>query len=201
VLTNNKNGKNKMNIQSLKEKIIRLEEKRNLLQKDKEKNEQSYDSWYNRYKKSNEAKLLIQKVSEETQNKLTFYIEDLVTSCLNAIQFEEQYEYKLEFQQKRNQTEGYLWLVTENGDKLKPVDDVGGGVNDILSIGNMIAFWCLSPNRPFMLWDEHTKHLSKEYSEAAGNMIRVLTEEKDIQVLMVTHDRVLAESSNNVIEL
>ena len=107
----------------------------------------------------------------------------------------------MEFQQKRNQTEGYIWLVTENGEKLKPVDDVGGGINDILSIANMIAFWCFNPNRPLMFWDEPTKHLSREYSEAAGNMIKTLIEEKGMQILMVTHDRVLAKSANNIIEL
>jgi ABC-type lipoprotein export system ATPase subunit len=91
--------------------------------------------------------------------------------------------------------------VTETGEKLKPVDDVGGGVNDILSLGNMIAFWCLNPNRPLMFWDEPTKHLSREYSEAAGNMLKTLVEEKELQILMVSHDRKLAEVSNNIIEL
>lgn len=191
----------KIDLNNLHKKLTKLEQKIENFKDDLQKNVTLKNQWYDRFEAAGKGRLLIQKVAEDTQNKITFYISDLVTSCIKSIPFDEEYEFKLEFEQSRGQTEGNLFFVTKDGEKLKPVDSSGGGICDITSIGNMISFWCLKPNRNLMIWDEPTKHLSEEYSEAAGEMIRILCEEKGIQVLMVTHDKILAKSANNLIEL
>jgi DNA repair exonuclease SbcCD ATPase subunit len=190
-----------MNLDKLHKKIIGLEEKRKILQENLKKVSQENKTWYNRHNSAIKGVALIQKVAEETQNKITFYISDLVTSCIQSVPFKDTFSYDLEFHQKRNQTEGYLWFVAENGEKIKPIDTSGGGLCDITSLGNQIAFWCLKPNRELFFLDEPTKHLSKGLSEAAGEMLKTLVEEKEIQVIMVSHDKKLAELSHNVIHL
>lgn len=187
-------------MQKLKERYLELEADRKKIQKDLEKNVQSSELWYNRYENAIKARALIQDVAKMTQNKLTFHISNLVTTCLHSIPFEENYDFEIEFETRRNKTECDIWL-SKNGEKIKPTDASGGGICDITSIGLQLAFYFLKKNRPLMIWDEPCKHLSKDYSPAAGEMIKMLTEKLNMQILMVTHNKDLAKAADNIIEV
>ena len=111
----------------------------------------------------------------------------MVSSALAAI-WDDPYEFKLEFVQKRNKTEAELWIVRE-GEKMKPLDASGGGVVDVLSLALRMAFWSLDKTkRPLLLLDEPLKMLSKNKAKLAMEMLQMLSSKLGIQILMVSHN-------------
>ena len=184
----------------LRQKYLDLESRRKILREDLKKCEQDLISWYNRYNYGIKSRALIQDVAKKTQDKLTFHISNLVTTCLHSIPFEDNYEVEIVIETRRNKTECDIWL-SKDGERIKPTDSSGGGVCDITSIGLQLAFYFLKKNRSLMIWDEPCKHLSREYSPAAGEMIKMLCDKLNMQILMVTHNKDLAKAADNLIEV
>jgi len=184
----------------LKEKLIRLQTKRELLQLELKNKDYLANHWNSRYNSGIKSRSLIQEVAKQTQSKLKFHISNFVTTCLHSIPFKDNYDFEIEFEIRRNKTECDIWL-TKGGERVKPTDSSGGGVCDITSLGLLLAFYFLKPNRPLMIWDEPCKHLSKDYSPAAGDMIKMLTDKLKMQILMVTHNKDLAKAADNLIEV
>jgi DNA repair exonuclease SbcCD ATPase subunit len=145
-----------------------------------------------------EARSIFQKAAQDTQAKLEEHISNLVTLALNAI-FEDPYEFKLEFVQKRGKTEADLWLV-RNGQKVNPMDAAGGGVVDVVSFALRLAYWSLTKKtRPIFLLDEPFKHLSADLQSSAGEMLKMLSDKLNIQIIMVSHIVKLIECSDNIL--
>jgi len=133
-----------------------------------------------------EVRALFQKAAQDTQQKLEFHISNLVSTALAAV-FDDPYSFQLEFVQKRNKTEAELWFV-RNGEKMKPVDASGGGAVDVASFALRIAFWSLTKNtRPLIILDEPFKHLSADLQSRASDMLRMLSENLGLQILLVSH--------------
>lgn len=143
------------------------------------------------------VQVLFQQASEMTQKQLEFHISGLVSTALAAI-WDDPYEFKVEFVQKRGKTEADLYLV-RNGAKMNPLHASGGGVVDVVSLALRMAFWSLTQTtRPFLILDEPFKHLSSDLQGKAANMLKLLSEKLDLQVLMVSHISKLIEGADKV---
>lgn len=133
-----------------------------------------------------EVRALFQKAAQDTQQKLEFHISNLVSTALAAV-FDEPYTFQLEFVQKRNKTEAELWFV-RNGEKMKPIDASGGGAVDVASFALRIAFWSLTKKtRPLIILDEPFKHLSADLQNRASDMLKMLSENLGLQIILVSH--------------
>jgi DNA repair exonuclease SbcCD ATPase subunit len=78
-----------------------------------------------------------------------------------------------------------------------PLGSRGGGVVDIVSLALRIVILELYTPRidgPLML-DEPTKQLSKEFSDRAAELLRAISERTGRQIILVTHDPVLAKEA------
>jgi len=152
-----------------------------LLQKEqREQRRLKRDSKY-----AEEAKQLIQKAAQETQKQLEYHISNVVTLALTTV-FDEAYEFRAKFVIRRNTTECDLVLI--KGDKeMSPMDAVGGGVIDIISFALRIAYWSMKPNRPVFILDEPFRFLSVDLQEKASDMIKTISEELKLQIIMVSH--------------
>ena len=133
-----------------------------------------------------EVRALFQKAAQDTQQKLEFHISNLVSTALAAV-FDDPYTFQLEFVQKRNKTEAELWFV-RNGEKMKPIDASGGGAVDVASFALRIAFWSLTKKtRPLIILDEPFKHLSADLQNRASDMLKMLSENLCLQIILVSH--------------
>jgi len=131
---------------------------------------------------------IIQTVSQSVQEKAHKQISGVVASCLESV-FGDEYSFRIDFVPKRGRTEAQLVLVNQGQDVLDPLNEDSGGVADVASFALRIACIILAkPNvRKLVVLDEPFKFVSEEYRPAIIEMIERLSEDFDIQFIMVTH--------------
>lgn len=142
-------------------------------------------------------------VGRQTQEKLVFKIEALVTSALEYV-YDDPYQFKVEFDTKRSQTECNLYFERD-GFKANPVKDSEGTLLDISSVALRVAVWALPQLRdrssPVLILDECLKHVSKEYRDLASKFMKEMCDRLGIQIITVTHEEELIEGSDNIIKI
>lgn len=134
-----------------------------------------------------EAKALVLEIAHSIQETIHKQISAIVSRCLETV-FEEPYTFKIIFEQKRGQIEANL-VFERDGVVVDPLTASGGGVVDVAAFALRLACLGLSTPKkaPILILDEPFKFVS------AGNLARVrqllesLSEEMNIQILMVTH--------------
>ena len=134
-----------------------------------------------------EATALSQAVASQVQDEAHRQIAAIVSRCLSTV-FEEPYQFKIHFEQKRSKTEA-LMVFERNGQEIDPMTAVGGGVIAVASFALRLA--CLMLSRPqkrrLLVMDEPFTHLSKEYVDNARDMLLMLSREFGFQIIMVSH--------------
>lgn len=131
------------------------------------------------------AREIIQRATTLTQQKLAENVSG-ITSLVLCTVLPDNYEFKANFVSKRNSTECEFQLF-KNGKERHPLDNVGGGVGDLESFGLRMSFWSMYPNRPVMVLDEPFKCLDIDAQEKASEMLKMLSKELGIQIIMVSH--------------
>lgn len=136
-----------------------------------------------------QTQIIIQKVATRTQEQLSFYVSDMATAAIQAV-FPEETEYKclLEFVQRRARTEADIWLVDSSGNKIKPSDQDGGGLINVVAFALRIAIWSLTKSsRPTMILDEPWRDLhSREYQERAAELMKTISRHLTLQFIVIT---------------
>lgn len=176
-----------------------IDKANNQLIKDRTKEEEKIKEWQKEQNKLEDLKdhglklkklqVLFQKAAEATQKQLEIHINGLVSSALSAV-WDDPYEFSMEFVQRRGKTEADLWLIKDDL-KLKPLDESGGGVADIVSLALRMAFWSLTKEtRPLLIFDEPLKFvndMSRTLHKKAASMFKMLSEKLNLQILMISH--------------
>jgi DNA repair exonuclease SbcCD ATPase subunit len=134
-----------------------------------------------------EAQEITQNVAQYIQQQAHDRIAGVVSRCLSAI-FDEPYVFYIHFERKRNRTEARL-IFERNGQEVDPMTASGGGVVDVASFALRLS--CLLLNKPplrrVLIMDEPFKFVSEEYRERVQILLETLSEEMQIQFIMVTH--------------
>jgi DNA repair exonuclease SbcCD ATPase subunit len=156
-----------------------------------------FDYFSKRYESALKAQALIQKVAQETQKKLEYHIESLVTMAEAAV-FPDPYSFEVAFEKRRNKTECDLWFV-KKGERLRPLDDTGGGVADVASFALRCAFWSLDRCRPTMILDEPMKNVSIDLQPKCLEMVKEISRRLNIQIIMISHLPRVIEAADRVI--
>lgn len=136
-----------------------------------------------------EAQDAVQTVSEAVQRQAHSQIADVVTRCLAAV-FEQPYTFQIIFERKRNKTEARLVFTKDGVVMDEPTESAGGGVVDVAAFALRLSCLMLAkpPLRRLLVLDEPMKFLSKEYRPRIRSLIEKLSEELDIQIILVSHD-------------
>jgi len=134
-----------------------------------------------------EAQKIAQLVAQTVQQQAHARLAKVVSQCLSTV-FDEPYEFKMIFEQKRGRTECRLVFV-RNGLEVDPMSAAGGGVVDVASFALRLSCILLAkpPVRRLLVMDEPFKFLSEEYRGRIRTMLEQLSEELGVQFLMVTH--------------
>jgi len=143
------------------------------------------------------AQALIQHKAQETQNQIKSHIEDIVNTGLDTC-FPETYNCHVDFISKRGKTECDIYLHDEKSNRVNPLNDNGGGLCDIVSFSLRLACWVLSNTDDVIILDEPFKFLSKNLRPLAGDLLKNLSQELNLQIIMVTHDEEMIEIADTI---
>ena len=142
------------------------------------------------------AQAIIQKVAKETQQELEYHIAELCSLAMSAI-FDDPYEVKIEFTEKRGRTEAEIYFERDGQRIGKPLRSSGGGAVDVAAFALRMATWSLSrpKTRNVMLLDEPFQHLKgDEPNQRAIEMVKEISDELELQIIMVSDERVKKEA-------
>lgn len=146
-----------------------------------------------------EAQQIIRSVAQQLQTQAHQKVAQVVSSCLRAV-FNDPYEFKIHFDQKRGKTEARFTLERD-GFEVDPLTASGGGVVDVAAFGLRLACLMLSKprRRRLLILDEPFRMLSANYAQNAADMLEQMSAELGVQIIMVTHQD--AYRIGNVVEI
>lgn len=146
-----------------------------------------------------EAQKIAQLVAQTVQQQAHKRISSVVSRCLSIV-FDEPYEFKIIFEQKRGRTEARLVFIKDE-QEVDPMSASGGGVVDVASFALRLSCILLSKPavRRLMVMDEPFKFVSASYQPRVRAMLEQLSEELKVQFVYVTHVELL--KTGKVIEL
>jgi len=142
--------------------------------------------------------LIFKEVGLRIQNQLTFHISNITSLALQSV-FSEPYDLKMEFVERHNKSECDLYFERD-GERVKPMDESGGGVVDVASFALRVALWSMQKprTRPVLILDEPFKNLSSGYLGNASEMLKELVDRLGLQIILVTHEEELIETSDKI---
>lgn len=148
-----------------------------------------------------QAKEIIKQVGLKTQQQLQYHISDITTLALESI-FDNAYQLKAEFVERRDKTECDLLFVRDD-EVLDPISASGGGAVDVASFALRIASWSMEyPRlRNVIILDEPMRFLSEDLQEKASKMIKELSSKLGIQFIIVTHSQEITTYADKVFEV
>lgn len=134
-----------------------------------------------------EAQRVAQIVAQAVQEQAHARIASVVSKCLEAV-FDEPYEFKILFEQKRGRTEARLVFVRDDLE-VDPLTASGGGVVDVAAFALRLACLLLSKPalRKVVILDEPFRFVSAEYRQRVRTMVESLAKDMEVQFIMVTH--------------
>lgn len=145
------------------------------------------------------AQKVVQEVAAGLQEQAHAQIAKVVSKCLAAV-FDDPYEFRVLFEQKRGKTEARL-VYTRGDREFDPTTEAGGGVVDVTAFALRVASVLLQRPalRRVLCLDEPFRMLSRDYAPRVRELLVTLAEELAFQFLVVTHSPALV--AGRVVEL
>jgi DNA repair exonuclease SbcCD ATPase subunit len=141
-------------------------------------------------------------LSSVVQEHFTQAIEDLISEGLTSV-FETNLRFKITSDVKGGQSVLDFTILNDDGTETDILDARGGGLSALCGVLLRIVILRLMNDRirQILILDEPLSHLSAAYVPAAGELLRRLSDELDIQIIMVTHQPEFADHGTDVYEL
>ena len=181
-------------------RIEQLKGQRNQLLLEIEETEEKLNQGEKKEKNIEEAQRIIQHVAQQTQQELEFHISELVSLALSSI-YEDPYKFRLKFSLKRGKTEADPVFIRE-GKEYKPGKRTGYSTVNIAAFALRISVHNIqNPRlRNVLVLDEPFKDLDKKAKPKAAKLLKVLAKERNLQILMISHDPVFINSADRLFE-
>ena len=163
--------------------------------------EESLQTLQRQFKRHEKAREIIREVGLQTQQQLQFHISDVTSLALESV-FNDPYQLKVDFVQRRNKTECDL-LFVRNDSEMDPLAASGGGAVDVAAFALRIASWSMAHprTRATIILDEPLRFLSVDNQEKASRMIKEISQRLGVQFIIVTHESTLASYADRVFEV
>lgn len=181
-----------MMFDTYKKKVTNLRAKEEMLREQLEQLNQELTSLKKNEDVEQKVVLLIQECNKEIQDKIVIHITDVVNTALNAL-FPDRYEFKIDFITKNNKTNADMYII-ENGYRI-PID---GALSDLTCVALRIAVWSLSKTDGVLLLDEPALGIAEEARPLMAQLLKQLSEEMEIQIILVSHTREFIDIADKV---
>ena len=148
-----------------------------------------------------ECARLFQLTTEASWAMARQLVEELVTRALQSIFFDRNYAFKLIHDVKRGAA-AVTFAVVENGQEMDLVDDLGGGIADVVALVLRIAFVNLyrPAVRQLLILDEPTRMIAECYQPYVARFVKQVCKELGMTVFLVTHSEALVKEADQVFQ-
>lgn len=136
--------------------------------------------------KAEKAEALVELVAAEINGKVAQPLVKTTQAMVDSV-FPGEYVVKMDFSTKNHRTHVDIYLEDYDGTKIYPLDDDGGGVANMMELGLRFSALQLSGQRKTIILDQPLKDLSDEYLPLAGKILRKLSKELGIQLIIINH--------------
>src|SRR3990167_2947785 len=186
-----------INIEQTKAKFIAYKTELRLILDSLEIKEKEYNTLKQYNEDLQKARILIANAGQHTQTFLKSFIEEMITTALQAV-FEEDYQFVIDFDIKRNKPEAKISLKLR-GEETDPKDSCGGGVLDVASFALRVVLWSIENPKSTntLILDEPMKFLHGRI-ENAMKMIKDLSKKLNIQFIIVSQMEEFAENADKI---
>ena len=136
-----------------------------------------------------EAQSITQVISQSLQEKAQNQIAGVVSRCLEAVFPNDPYEFEIRLEMKRGKTEAKLVFIHDRIELDDPLNEVGGGVIDVASLGLRLACILLlrpAPRRLLVLDEPFANIRGKENRLRTRQMLIALAEDMGLQIIINT---------------
>ena len=134
-----------------------------------------------------------QQLAEFVQNKVNTYISETVTDCLQIV-FGPTVEFKVVFEKKRGRTEG-RFVFKKDGRLTDPINADSGGMAQIAAFILRCICIQMTSRRKVIFLDEPFGGVDEEKTPLIRELLDSLSEEFDMQIIIVTHNEALHSGS------
>jgi DNA repair exonuclease SbcCD ATPase subunit len=149
------------------------------------------------YIRKERALEFIKDIALKTQSQLEFHLSDMVSTGLNSV-FDQEYNFRVIFEIKRGKTECNLYFE-KDGNLADPLTQSGLGAADVAAFCLRCAGYSMNPiYRNTLVLDEPFKHLSINYHEKVGALVKMLSEKLNLQIIMVTHSEIMSRYADKI---
>lgn len=150
------------------------------------------------YLDTEEAQFVIHTVAKQTHDKFKVNLSAPVTLALANI-FEDPYALDVSFAIKNNASA--CAIKFKRGESLlSPLDSSGYGAANIASFALRVALWgmAIPKSAPVLILDESFKELSANYHDMAGLMLKEISKDMGLQLILSTHSDTLREGVDRI---
>jgi len=138
---------------------------------------------------------IVKRVGIATQQQLEYHLAEQVSLAMEAV-FDDPYRLKVNFIEKRGQTE-VEFLFVRRDMEISPLGSAGGGAIDVASLALKIAYWSMRRDkkiRPLLLLDEPFSQLKGiDANRRALAIIQEISRRLGLQIIMISDERVSRE--------
>ena len=182
-------------IQSLRNKLENRKGERDKLQVEIDNLEHTIKINKRNLSQHERALEIVKQVGLSTQKQLEYHLSEQVSLAMEAV-FDDPYQLKLNFQEKRGKTEVEI-LFTRRDMEFPPLGSAGGGTIDVACLALQIAYWSMRQDkkvRPLLLLDEPFSQLKGvEANRRALAIIQEISHKLGLQIIMISDERVPRE--------
>jgi DNA repair exonuclease SbcCD ATPase subunit len=183
-------------IDKMRTKLARDTARRDMLQTALAEHMASLEKMTQRTEYLTKAREIIMLVGKLTQQQLEYQISNLVSLALATV-FDDPYTFSVQFIERHNMVEADL-LLQKGDDTYDPLESVGGGVVDVVSFALRITDWKLRGGRAFIAFDEQFRNVSRDRQPKVGLLLKRLSEELHIQIVLVSHQNEVNDMADKV---
>ncbi len=180
--------------------LQRKEGERDLLTKQIERTEGALERQQTLQDDLIKARWLFSEAAKMTQMKVKDHMESLVTMAIQAVFYEDDYSFVVEFEIKRNKPECLLMVKEGDMEPFIPKEDQGGGMIDVVSFALRVVMWSMEKprSRPLFYLDEPGTGIGEDGGllRLFGQMVSQISRELGLQIIINTHEEVLAEMAD-----
>jgi len=136
-----------------------------------------------------EAQAISQVIAQSLQEKAQNQIARVVSQCLQAVFPNDPYDFEIRLEMKRGKTEAKLVFIRDGIELDDPLNQVGGGVIDVASLGLRLACILLlrpAPRRLLVLDEPFSNIRGEENRSRTRQMLIALAEEMGLQIIINT---------------
>jgi hypothetical protein len=178
-----------------KEKVQKLHGTRELLQRQLRENQAELKQLNELETLQQRVLIMMQESEKEIQQQIILHISDVVDTALNSL-FPNRYEFRIDFLTKNKSTFADIYML-EDGFRIP----IRGGLADLTCVALRMAVWSLSKTDAVLLLDEPMLGIAAEARPLMAQLLKQLSSELGLQIILVSHTDELIDISDKVYKL